>query len=175
MVCECEKSCGDKYKDGKIYLIISLLNPERKYVGSTCQSIYYRWAQHILACGKSMTSVDKEVDADWENWKMLLYEKCSCDCKMILKRREGEITKQIGTINKRIAGTSISESNKKYNEANKEKILQINREYYHDNKEKIQQQRRIKINCDICNKLVNKNNIAPHKRSNYCKNYLNIN
>ena len=126
MVCECKKSCGDEYKDGKIYLIISLLNPERKYVGSTCKSIYYRWAQHIIAIGKSMTSVDKEVDGDWENWKMLLYEKCSCDCKMILKRREGEITKQIGSINQRISGTSISESNKNVDKIDKvEKVGKV--------------------------------------------------
>jgi len=107
MVCECNKPCGDKYQNGKIYLIKSLLNPSRVYVGSTCKMLAFRWANHVLALGKSMTSVDKEVNGDWDNWCIELHELYPCDCKMMLKRREGVITKELGTINQRVAGTTI--------------------------------------------------------------------
>ena len=152
-------ACGDKYLNGKIYLIKSLLNPSRVYVGSTCDMIAVRWARHILSLGKSMTSVDKEVNGDWDNWKIEFYELFPCDCKMMLKRREGEIIKQIGTINQRIAGTTILESQRNHYDKNKEKCLARGKE---------------KVECENCKSLVSKNGMAAHKRSDKCINYKPI-
>jgi len=172
--------CGDKYLNGKIYLIKSLLNPSRVYVGSTCDMIAVRWARHILSLGKSMTSVDKEVNGDWDNWKIEFYELFPCDCKMMLKRREGEIIKQIGTINQRVAGTSKLESQRNYHEKNKdndkykEKKIDNYKKYYENNKGKCIARGKEKVECENCKSLVAKRGMAEHKRSDKCINYKPI-
>ena len=61
----------------------------------------------------------------------------------------------------------ILQKNKERYENNREKYLQQSKEYYESNKEKL----KIKINCDICNAIVCKREIARHKRSEKCKNY----
>jgi len=63
------------------------------------------------------------------------------------------------------------EYQRKYHNNNKEIIAQKNKEYRKDNKEEIAEKRKIKINCDICNRLVRKSDIATHKKTNYCMNY----
>ena len=186
MVCECNEPCGDKYKNGKIYLIKSLLNPRRVYVGSTCKMLAIRWAGHILALGKRMTSVDKEVNGDWDNWCIELYELYPCDCKMELKRREGVITKELGTINQRIAGTTILESQRNHYERNKETIIEKKKHreeekgktdyqiYYENNKEKCIARGKEKVECENCKSLVAKRGMAQHKRTDKCINYKPI-
>jgi hypothetical protein len=171
MVCECKEPCGDKYQNGKIYLIKSLLNPKRVYVGSTCNMLAVRWASHILSLGKSMTSVDKEASGDWDNWCIELYELYACDCKMMLKRREGVITKEIGTINQRVAGTTECETRKNYYEKNKEKNKDYYKIYYENNKEKCLNRGKEKVECENCKSLVSKKGIAQHKRSDKCINF----
>lgn len=186
MVCECMDACGDKYLNGKIYLIKSLLNPSRVYVGSTCKMLSFRWANHVLALGKSMTSVDKEANGDWGNWCIELHELFPCDCKMMLKRREGEIIKQIGTINQRIAGTPKLESQRNYYEKNKDIINQKKEErkerngmsdfqiYYENNRDKCINRGKEKVECENCKSLVAKKGMAAHKRRDKCINYKPI-
>lgn len=175
MVCECKEPCGDKYRNGKIYLIKSLLNPSRVYVGSTCKMLAVRWATHILSLGKSMTSVDKEVNGDWDNWCIELHELYACDCKMELKRREGVITKEIGTINQRVAGTTQEESRKNYYDNNKDMMKEKNREnykrYYENNNEKCINRGKEKVECENCKSIVSKKGMAKHKRSDKCINF----
>ena len=65
----------------------------------------------------------------------------------------------------------ILQQKKGYYEANKKKIAEKNKELYETNKEEIAEKRKIKINCDICNRLVRKSDIATHKKTNYCMNY----
>jgi vacuolar-type H+-ATPase subunit I/STV1 len=65
----------------------------------------------------------------------------------------------------------ILQQKKEYRKDNKEKISQLKKEHYEANKEEINKKRAIKINCDICNRLVCKDCIARHKRTNYCINY----
>ena len=182
MVCECKQPCGDKYQNGKIYLIKSLLNPSRVYVGSTSKMLAFRWANHILAIGKSMTSVDKEANGNWDNWCIELHELYPCECKMQLKRREGVITKELGTINQRIAGTTILESQRNHYEKNKKIINQKKEErkeqnglsdyqkYYDKNKEKCLARGKEKVECENCKSLVSKKGMAAHKRSDKCIN-----
>ena len=65
----------------------------------------------------------------------------------------------------------ILQKKKEHYEANKKKIAEKNKELYETNKEEIAEKRKIKINCDICNRLVRKSDIATHKKTNYCMNY----
>ena len=54
----------------------------------------------------------------------------------------------------------LKEYQKQYRERNKERKKQNNKQYREQNRNKINE----KFNCDICNKLMIKRNIARHKR-----------
>ena len=59
----------------------------------------------------------------------------------------------------------------KYNEDNKERKKKNDKEYYEDNKQEINEKRKIKINCNICDSVVRKSDIARHQKSIKCQNY----
>jgi len=135
-----------RYENGKIYLVKCKKNPKLIYVGSTYMSLEERLKLHRI---DKNCSLYKHVNGDWDNWYIELYEDYPCKNKYILRRREGEVQKQIATINKNIAGRTIKEwcednrekileQQKQYNQDNREKIKQ----YYQDNREKILEQRK---------------------------------
>jgi hypothetical protein len=62
----------------------------------------------------------KMWETDFNNWYIELYENFPCDNKEQLNKREGEIIREIATLNKNIAGRTIKE----YYEQNKENILE---------------------------------------------------
>ena len=109
----------NKYTNSKIYTVRCLINPELIYVGSTTQPICKRFAAHKNNCkiGKSGSLYKHIIDNDWSNWHIELHEYYPCNNKEELCKREGEVIREIGTINKQIAGR-----NKK--------------EYYTDNRDK---------------------------------------
>ena len=87
---------------------------------------------------------------DWNDWYIELYENYPCENKEQLNKREGEIIKEIGTLNKRIAGRTQKEwvhdnkeKMKQYfkqyneNEVNKGRKKEYKKQYYEDNKTKL--------------------------------------
>jgi len=60
----------------------------------------------------------------------------------------------------------IKEKSKKYREDNKEELIKYRKKYY-------EEYEKIKINCDICNKLVSRGYIIKHKKSKKCMSHLN--
>ena len=70
---------------------------------------------------------------DWDNWYIELFEKFPCNSKEELNKREGEIIREIGTVNKQIAGRT----KKEYYEDNKDKMKQHYKEYQEKNKDTI--------------------------------------
>ena len=46
---------------------------------------------------------------DWDNWYIELFENFPCNSKEELNKREGEIIREIGTVNKTIAGRTHKE------------------------------------------------------------------
>jgi Uri superfamily endonuclease len=149
-----------RYENGKIYTIKCKYNDKLIYVGSTISSLCDRMGRHCL---DKKCSLYQYVNGDWDNWYIELYEEYPCNNRAILEKREGEITRQIGTINKSIAGRTkkeyfedkrdeileqykkyrrenaykIAEKYKEYFNNNKDKILEWHKEYYEENKEKI--------------------------------------
>jgi len=95
-----------RYENGKIYLVKCKNNPKLKYVGSTFQQLEERFSLHKR---DKNCSLYKYVNGDWDNWYIELYENYSCNNKAELDKREGEITREIGTINKNIAGRTTKE------------------------------------------------------------------
>ena len=134
------------YNKGKIYTIRCRTDETLIYVGSTIQPLCERFAGHKrgskIEKNKNML-IYQNIKDDWDNWYIELYELYPCSSKEELCRREGEIIRLIGTLNKNIAGRSQKEQRekkieykKKYDEANKEKQAEQNKAYYEANKEK---------------------------------------
>jgi hypothetical protein len=133
---------SDNYKNGKIYTVRCKNDNSLIYVGSTIQPLFKRWYQHkqILNNEKSKKYnfflYQKMRETNIEDWYIELYEEFSCENKEQLNKRDGEIIREIGTLNKKIAGRTHKEYKKEYRENNKEKISEQMKEYYKNNKEK---------------------------------------
>jgi hypothetical protein len=145
-----EDIVDERYKNGKIYLVKCKYDDELVYVGSTIQNLYDRMSGHRR---DDTCSLYHFVNGDWDNWFIELYENYPCKNKYILQRREGEVQRQIATINKCIAGRStkqwyddnreiLIEKQKQYYKDNLEKISERSREYYQNNREKIVEQKK---------------------------------
>ena len=66
------------------------------------------------------------------DWYIELYEDFQAETKEQLNKREGEIIREIATLNKRIEGRTPKE----WIVTNKNKLKQYNKDYYETNKEK---------------------------------------
>ena len=149
------------YQKGKIYTIRCYDDPSLIYVGSTCDTLWSRWGGHKKAMiqkphiplYKNMS--DKGVDMFY----IELYEECPSNSKEQLHQREGEITRQIGTVNKVIAGRN----KKEYYQENKAKILQQRQEYRIDNREEV-------LEKDKRNYAKNREQILDQRKVYYEKN-----
>jgi len=120
----------ERYKRGKIYTIRCRYDYSLIYVGSTIDKLAKRIARHR---NDKKCSLYQFVDDDWDNWYIELYEDFSCDNKEQLEKREGEIIREIATINKQIAGRTYKE----YYQDNRDKILEQKKQYHQDNRDKI--------------------------------------
>ena len=128
---------SDKYKNGKIYTIRYKNDDSLIYVGLTVQPLFKRWHQH-----KKNSINEKSIKYNYplykkiretniEDWYIELYEEFSCENKEQLNKREGQIIREIGTLNKRIEGRTPKE----YRDSNKELISEKKKIYNKNNKE----------------------------------------
>ena len=142
------------YQEGKIYTIRNYTDDTLIYVGSTTQTLSQRLAEHRSTCkrGKKFSLYSHIVDSNWSNWYIELYEYYPCNERAELDRREGEVIREIGSINKCIAGRTkeewckdnpdkIKEYNKKYREENPEYF----KKYREENPDKIKEKAKIQI------------------------------
>ena len=122
------------YSKGQIYTIRCRTDDTKIYVGSTIQPLYKRFYNHKIDSKNEKCMNMKlyiEVNGNWDDWYIELYENYPCNNKNELEKREGEIIRLIGTLNRYIAGRD----NKQYNIDNADKIKQ----YYIENADKIKQ------------------------------------
>ena len=154
----------NKYNNGKIYTIRCTDNNNLIYVGSTIQPLYKRWYEHKQKYNKGGKEYNKLLyikmrELGVDKFYIELYENFKCENIEQLHKKEGEIIRQIATLNKKIEGRTfkeyykdnkekikqykednkekIKENNKEYRDNNKEKIKEKDKQYYKDNKEKI--------------------------------------
>ena len=153
-----------RYDCGKIYVIKCKYDDTLIYVGSTISTLEERFIDHK---SDKNCSLYKCVNGDWDNWFIELYENYPCKNKYHLNKREGEVQREIATINKCIAGRT----NKEYRQDNRDKIKEKMKEWYKDNREKYLEQKKEKIPCDHCGSIVSKSHIARHKKSRTCMNF----
>jgi hypothetical protein len=136
------------YQNGKIYTIRCYKDDSKIYVGSTTTTLSRRIAEHRSTSAnkeKTKTRWYNEIE-DWGDWYIELYEDCPCENKEQLCKREGEIIREIGNLNKKIAGRTAKEwgkdnpdklkaTRKKYHENNPEKVKATSKKYHENHKE----------------------------------------
>ena len=88
------------YSKGRIYCIRNTINDEI-YIGSTCQSLSQRMAQHrsTLKHGNfgGMTLYNLMIDLGEEHFYIELMEEYPCENKDQLRKREGEFIREYQT------------------------------------------------------------------------------
>ena len=146
------------YQNGKIYTIRSRIDETLIYIGSTTRELSQRIAQHRNDCknGVSCSLYDYIVSDDWSEWYIELYEKYPCNDRAELCKKEGEVIREIATINKRIAGRTIKE----WREDNAEKIKEYKKNYYEMNADIIKEKTRI-------HRVVNADNVKETRKKYY--------
>jgi len=123
------------YSKGKIYVVKSLTSPEI-YVGSTINTLDDRMIQHRADWNRGVIlGLSKEIVKNIDAWFIELYENYPCNKLEELTQREGIIIREIGTLNKRIAGRTIQE----YRIDNADKIKEYSKKYRIENADKIKQ------------------------------------
>ena len=127
------------YQNGKIYTIRCRNDNTFIYVGSTTMTLSKRMTEHRYASKTSNGKLYQSVNGNWGDWYIELYEECPCENKEQLCRREGEIIREIGTLNSEIAGRTAKE----WRGDNIEKVKLAKKEYYENNAEKIKEQAKL--------------------------------
>lgn len=150
------------YSNGKIYTIRFANDDRLVYVGSTIQSLSKRLYDHKTHSSSSVFQfVEQDIDQNWDNCYIELYELYPCETKDQLCKREGEIIRKFKNdstflvINLEIAGRT----RKEYYMENKQKILDKAKMFYQANKESILTYSKIKYTKE------------KRKKQNYNKNY----
>jgi hypothetical protein len=132
----------DKYKNGKIYTIRYKNDDSLIYVGSTVAPLYKRWSQHKSDSKnpekETIQLYSKMNETDINDWYIELYEDCPCERREQVTQREGQVIREIATLNKIISGRT----DKEYYDDNKDKIIEGKKEYYQKNKDKIIEQKK---------------------------------
>jgi len=125
------------YQDGQIYTIRCRSDNSLIYVGSTTMTLARRIAYH-----RGRGKIDKTlfyncVNNNWDDWYIELYEVYPCENKQELCKREGEIIREIGTLNSKISGITQAESNKLSYERHKETRVEAAKIYREENPDKV--------------------------------------
>jgi hypothetical protein len=179
-----------RYKKGQIYCVRCRYDDNLIYVGSTINILSKRFHNHKT---NRKCSLYKYVDGDWDNWYIELYENYSCNNKPELERREGQVQRQIATINECIAGRNpkeyynelrdnILKNKKEYYKDNRDNILKKTQKYRDENRDKIREQNKIhevkrrdylkeKVECENCKSIVSRHHLLTHTRSYKCINH----
>ena len=116
------------------------------YVGSTTTTLSKRITERRSASKKQTKTIWYNNVEDWGDWYIELCEECPCENKEQLCKREGEIIRDIGNLNKDIAGRTRKEwrvdnpekhkiTQKKFYENHKEERLEVNKKWMENNKE----------------------------------------
>ena len=146
----------ERYKRGMIYTIRCYSDDTMIYVGSTINTLSKRFNKHKEECktNKSKIKFHSLIENnDWTDWYIELYEAYPCNNKKELERREGQVIREIGTLNKIIAGRTqkeycydnakkINEWRKKWVENNIEKVKEYKKKYIENNREIINKKKK---------------------------------
>jgi len=157
------------YKNGKIYTIRNKNDDKLIYVGSTCKKyLSDRMGNHRANSKKNPNSSFYDLVENWNDWYIELYENFPCESKNELNKREGEVIRDIGTLNKKRAGLNLPTI------INKDKT-EYQKEYnkIRDNTKK-KEKEKSKLECPLCGLEVTRYKLKRHQESKNCKNIVRI-
>jgi len=134
----------------------------------------------------------------WTNWDMIMIEQFSCENKREKEQRErywiDELKPSLNSVNPFTTKEEKKTQMKEYYENNKDTLKQYSKDYYEKNRDSIKELRfnkrderkeydklyrqknkeltsqynKVKVECNICNKLYHKKSLSRHQRT--CKN-----
>ena len=190
------------YSKGKIYKVLNTIDDEI-YVGSTVETLGLRMAKHrsMMKTKPHFKLYKHMLELDVDNVYIEQLENYPCNDVLELWAQEGHYIREIGTLNKQIAGRTKKDYReehkeeiqqyykdnieliKQYYEDHKESIKEQQKHYYEDNKERIVQ--RIKhyyednnkhinerLTCNICGCQVCRRSMTRHQKSQKCKSFV---
>ncbi len=127
------------YTQGKIYKIVKKDEPNLCYVGSTIQGLIKRLSKHKSKSKQEAHRILYEkIDGKWDEWEMVLIENYPCNSKKELLQREGELIRELGTLNIHIEGRT----KKEYYQENKGEFKIKMKTYRDKNRDEINRNRR---------------------------------
>ena len=135
------------YQNGKIYAVKNDITDE-VYIGSTVVSLSRRMVQHrsdAKMYPDKMPLTRKMNEIGIEHFYIELVEDYPCKNKEHLNKREGELIRELATINKRVeqrTPTEIAEQRREYREKHHDHFLECRREWAEKNREKLREQNR---------------------------------
>jgi hypothetical protein len=161
------------YSKAKIYAIKSD-QYDKIYIGSTCRPLNIRLNEH--KCRKYDVKKEKSKEIlKYNDAKIYLIEDYPCSNKDELRKREGEIIRQIGSMNMKVAGRTkqnyIAENNEKHKDYHKQyqqqyrqkpEVKQYKKQY--QQKPDVKEYNYEKISC-ICGCSISRHHISTHKKS----------
>ncbi len=151
------------YSKGKIYTIRNKNEKNWIYVGSTIETLSSRMSKHRYNSEKKPHTKFYSKIQDWNDWFIELYELFPCKTLEELHKREGEIIREIGTLNMLINGRT----QKEYRMDTKEKKSLYDKEYRENNSDRINQD----FKCD-CGGKYKFHHKKTHERTKIHQNYL---
>ena len=162
-----------EYQCGKIYKMYVPGKDDVCYIGSTTYSLEIRLAYHNIPSSK-VTS--KKLYENGAKPVIELLEAYPCNSKKELEVRERYWMEQFpNKVNKNIPTQSKKEYSVKWREANKDHIdeydasrreidnAQAKARYDDGYKARRSEAKKVKAECDICKKVMNKNSLWTHK------------
>ena len=177
------------YQNGKIYKIINE-NNDIVYIGSTTQALSQRYQKHhhkspnhkiILIenypCNSKEELCKKEQQIIEQHTNLLNQVKAyrsEKDYKEYKKKYYEENKEHIKEHQKKYCEDNKKQKksyDKKYHEENKTEILEKKKIYREENRNKINQKKKEKINCELCNCSIRKDNIKKHQQSVKCQKF----
>ena len=182
------------YENTIIYkLVCKNLNVKDLYVGHTTNFTKRKYQHHHNCTNPQNKHYNLFVydfirnNGGWDNWDMIEVEKFSCKDIYEATKRERywyEDLKATLNVNTPIITAEerkdycktymikyreehkeeIEQKQKEYNKTHKEEIKHYNKEYRKNNREQLNEQKKIKVPCEFCFKLISNRNLPRHKK-----------
>ena len=175
------------YDKAKIYQIVNDISDDI-YIGSTCQPLSKRMAEHRASMRSNRDNhiklYQKMSEIGVEHFRIELIKECPCENIEQLRAIEGQHIREMATLNSQVAGRTSGDYSKEfkerykptkqhYRENNRDLLNEKNRTYYNDRKkdicekhrQKYNEMTRAKITCDVCGGVHNTKNTPTHIRT----------
>ena len=157
------------YQKGKIYTIRNKNDTNLIYVGSTCDKyLSNRMGHHKQDSKRNPYNHFYKKIEDWSDWYIELYENFPCNDKNELTKREGEVIREIGTLNMKNAGLNLTPT---LNGDKKQYMKEYNEI---QDKTKKKELEKSTLKCPLCDLEITRYKLKRHQAGRNCKNIVQV-